>query len=46
MGTDVWNGLANECKGMLNLNDFKHALKKRFFDLMRNKENDIYNYLH
>ena len=44
IGPSMWNGLEKECKGISKLNDFKHALKKRFFDLIRNKEYDIYKY--
>ena len=44
LGPSIWNGLDSDCKSKLSLNAFKHALKKRFFDLLRNREDDIYNY--
>ena len=44
IGPSLWNALDNHCKSKPNLNAFKHALKDTFFNLIRKKENDIYNY--
>ena len=43
LGPSIWNGLDSDCNSKLRLNAFKHALKKRFFDLLRNREDDIYD---
>ena len=34
----------NDSKNISNLNTFKHNLKRKFFNINRIKENDIYNY--
>ena len=44
IGPSLWNALDDHCKNKPNLNAFKHALKDTFFNLIRKKENDIYNY--
>ena len=42
IGPSVWNALTNDCKVISNLNTFKHALKKYFLVMVRNRESDIY----
>ena len=44
IGPSLWNSLDYECKNISDLNTFKHTLKSNFFDVIRKKENDIYNY--
>ena len=44
IGPSIWNRLGNDNKIMSSLTSFKHALKRKFFEVARNRENDIYNY--
>ena len=41
-GPTLWNRLPETVKNCNNTNSFKHALKKHYFDLLINSENDIY----
>ena len=42
LAPSVWNNMPNELKLCINLNTFKHKIKKYFLYKIRQKDNDIY----
>ena len=40
----IWNKLPDFLKTIENVNTFKHRVKKHFFRIMNNEENNIYSY--
>ena len=40
----VWNSLPDDLKNCQNINTFKHKVKDHFFEVLKEKDNDIYYY--
>ena len=44
LGPKLWNNLPAQIKSNTNLNTFKHGIKRRFFNELQKKEDNIYIY--
>ena len=44
LGPSLWNQIPEEVKCCKSVNAFKHALKKHYFTIITDSENDIYQH--
>ena len=44
LGPRTWNKLLSEIKSAESVNTFKHEVKKKFFEDLKRKDDDIYVY--